>query len=192
MAFRQQQKPYDTDEFKQLSVNEKVIALNARIDKITKGADLKNPNKEFKLPWGIRRGIKGNAKKNKVLCMYLNASGDVKYFFNVVEHGMICVQNKKVGDRYFNAANSFAFKYKNYPLYILKEWSVDPVGGVDYASDVENGRLIHPQTITLRAIEAREAMLKKPMGGMLIWILVAVGVAVVGYIIFSGVTKKGG
>jgi hypothetical protein len=181
---------------------QQVQDLNEKLERIS-GEDIKRGKKEkkFKLKWSTTYQMKMNLKKNKVLCIHLFSNRRMEIKFYELENGMLVVRNKKLGDKYYNAAQNFVFMYKKYPVYIIKEWCVDPMGdeqydrmlstvdNKEYERDVDAGRLIDPQTITIRAIEAREALQKKPMGSMWIWIAV-IGIVVVGaYLLFG--QKKG-
>jgi len=139
---------------------------------------------EFKLPFMMGQTMKFKYKKSEFLCVYLNTNRRMNFRFCKVVNGMIYVPDKN-GDRFYNASQAFVFHYKKYPVFIIKEWCVDPVGGIDYADDVANGRIIDPQTVTIRAIEAREAQLKKPMN-MMFWLLILGVIAVAAFIFFGG------
>lgn len=139
--------------------------------------------KPFRLPFLVRFQQKKIIKKNKILIFFLKTNKQLDIKIAKIENGMLFLNGN-----YHAIAPDNIYLYKKFPCIILPEWSLDPFspfGTKDYHDAVENKRIIHPQNIILRAIEAKEAsMSQKKVGGKAVIIMLVVGV-IAAYLFFA-------
>jgi hypothetical protein len=146
------------------------------------GIGKEQPKKEklFKLPFGIRMGSKAISKKGKVLVFTLKINGNIDIKVLPIINGMV-----NIGDKFFGVNPGQVYLYNNIPTIILPEWDLEPIGLKTY---IDGTNKSDPEAIIIRAIEMKEAGVKKPFGGKTwLWILL-IGAAVA-YVVFSGGLK---
>ena len=145
------------------------------------GGKKKYKDKPFRLPAKIRARAKRAAQKNKILVFLLKSNRGIVPTIGQMSDGMVYI-----GDKVHNASLDFIWLYKyKIPALVIPEWSLVPIGTKDYYEAVDKNKIIDPQTIIIRAIEAKESEMSKKIlsGKFLLWI-VLVGAAVA-YILFS-------
>jgi len=142
--------------------------------------------KEFKLPFGQRFGAKRKIKKGYALVVVLKRNRTTMMNFLPIENGLVYLDKNKT---YHLAAAECVFMYKKYPVIFLPEWSLIPIGykeitGADNMDDVTQ------KVVATVSKLAQNDMIKRKGGFKMSWLLILVGLAVVGYIVFTQFVKK--
>lgn len=140
---------------------------------------------KFKLPWKIRgkiRNLKKLIAKNQIQVMLLTTNRGIQPTIGDLISGMLII-----GDKIYDGAADVVWLWNGkVPTAIVPEWDIKPLTPEYLHSEAEiNSRIIHPQTIMIRAMELKEAMQKSKMPSMKILIWILLGAIVVGYIIFA-------
>jgi len=140
--------------------------------------------KNFKIPGKVKRqtrNLKKLAMKSKVQVLLLTLAGDILPTIGELKMGMLIV-----GDKYHNGIGNITWRWNGkIPTCIVPEWDLQPVTKETLVQNTEELKThIHPQTITLRAIEAKEALdkAKQPFNFKGLLIIAAIGL--VAYFIF--------
>ena len=161
--------------------------LTSRLDELTKRIESKEEKKKeesgFKIPKKLN--IK-KLKKNYVLLIRLRTNQQVVMDRVPIEDDMIYL---KENDTYHSATTDCVWRYKNFPVMILPEWSLQPISPTElFEKSVQNKELALPQRALIKAIEMSQIKKKK---GMNIWIIVIIIIAIVaGVAVLSQVLKK--
>lgn len=141
--------------------------------------------KSFSFPRKVKaqtKNLKKLMERNKIQVMLLKQTGSIHPVIGNLKNGMIII-----GDQYHNGADDVIWHWEGKtPTAIIPEWDMQPVTKQTLMqSTSELKTWIHPQTIMIRAIEAKEALeKKKKIGGKaLIWIIVIVAAAA--YLMFG-------
>ncbi len=159
--------------------------LHKRLDEIEDyikygGKPKKKKLKPFKLPFMVNIQKKKILKQNKLLVFMLRTNRKLDIKIAKIENGMIFINGN-----YHQVAPDYIYLYKKLPCIILPEWDLNPFGIENYAEAVKEKRIIHPQNVILRAIEAKEAaMSSNKMGGKAVIIMLIVGV-IGAYLLFA-------
>jgi len=164
---------------------EKKLGLHQRLNELEEylkyGGKLKKKKlKKFKMPLLVKLQEKKILKKNKLLVFLLRTNRKLDIKIAKIENGMIFIN-----ENYHQVAPDYIYLYKKMPCIILPEWDLNPFGIENYKEAIEQKRIIHPQNIILRAIEAKEAAMttKKLSGKAIIFILV--GGVIIAYLMFA-------
>lgn len=157
--------------------------INEKLDTITRETKhSKTKKKAFKLPFRVKSQLKKLAKKNKVQVILLQNNRNIKPTIAELKDGMLLV-----GDKIYNGSANIVWLWNGkFPTVIVPEWDLEPLTPEGLYKDAkDNKRLSEPQTIIIRAMEYKESLKPKTIGGkMLIWLLI--GGVVVFYILFAG------
>jgi len=98
----------------ELSISEKLDKLREKLDE--------QEEKKFKLPWSIKFSG-GKLKKNFVVVEIIRANGGVEFKMVKIEDNTI-----KLDDIYYDASADYILRYGKYPMIILPEWNIKPIG----------------------------------------------------------------
>ena len=157
--------------------------IDEKLDIITQGTKVKKKlkKKKFKLPFWMKAKLKKLAKKNKVQVMLLQSNKNIKPTIGEIREGMLIIEDKI----YYGSADIIWLWNGKVPTAIVPEWDLKPLTAEMLLEDaVKNKRVIHPQTIMIRAFEFKEAMQPKKLAGKtIIWLLI--GGVVVFYVLFA-------
>ena len=130
--------------------------------------------KNFKIPNKYIKQVKNKFKQNKVLIAHLRTDRNFDITVGQKINEMIYINGTP-----HNASMDFCWFHKGVPLYVIPEWSLNPIGTKEYYDAIKAGAVTPPGTIILRAIEAKENdMIEKPKMSFktLIWILLGAAV----------------
>jgi len=120
--------------------------------------------------------------KRKVQVILLQRNRNIKPTIGEIKEGMLII-----GDKIHNGSTNFIWLWNGKtPTAVVPEWDINPLSPEDLQGNtIENKRSIEPQTIIIRAIEFREALMPKKLSGkMMIWL--GIGAIVVFYVLFAG------
>ena len=143
--------------------------------------------KSFKMPLKVKsttRNLTKMMEKNKVQVLLLKTTGNIQPTIGEINTGRLIV-----GEMYWNAADDITWGWLGkIPTVIACEWDMQPLTKKRLMEDTNSLKTwLHPQTIIIRLIEAKEAaekMGKKKINAMTI---VIVGIIIIiGYYIFVG------
>lgn len=158
--------------------------MSEKLDRITQETKTKEKLKKkvFKLPFGVKSQLKKLAKKSKVQVLLLQNNRNIKATIGEMRDGMLLV-----GQKIYNGAANIVWLWNGkFPTAIVPEWDLQPLTPEGLHKEaVEGKRLAHPQTMIIRAIEFKEAMTPKKLGGKTLILLIIGGVIVI-YILFAG------
>ena len=175
-------------EKKPVGLASQVKELNEKIDMMTQAKASNIKKKEFKLPFGMKGKLKKLARKNKVQVMYLRHNRIIEPTSAEIKEGMIII-----GDKIYDGSTDGVWLWRgNIPTMLIAEWDLKPITPERLLGQaIEDNSISHPQKIIIRAIELAEVMQSrgKTSGKMMIWI--AIGMAVVGYVLFANPTAGG-
>lgn len=148
--------------------------------------------KEFKLPFGIRMKTKRAVKKGKFLCVYLRNNKRMEFRIVDVFGGLIKVDKYEL----FAYESDAVYNYKKFPVIVIFEWRLLPVGGGidEYLARILGGKeeqdkakelniKTDGQQTIIRSIEKAEKNVednKKKGLSMFLWIII---IGVGGYLI---------
>jgi hypothetical protein len=163
--------------------------LTSRLDELTKRIEeqeektVKKKEKGFKIP--TKLGV-GKLKQNYVLVLRLKTNQQIVVDKLPINDDMIYLKDN---DTYHSATTDCVWRYKNFPVLVLPEWSLQPLNPTElYEKSVQNKELVLPQRALIKAIELSQ--IKKKKGGN-IWLIVGIIIALVaGIAILSQVLKK--
>ena len=167
-------------ESKPLGLKSQLEEVSNKLDILTK-RDIRKEQKEFRLPYKIKRQLKKLALKNKIMVIYLTTNRSMIPIVAEIKDGFIAIDGKP-----HECTTDFIFLWKGkYPAIVIKEWDITPVGTSDYYKAVEEKRTPDPIAVGIRMIENKENIMKNKVSPKaLIWIVI--GVAIVAYALFAG------
>ena len=175
-------------EKKPVGLASQVRELNEKIDLMTNAKASKVKKKEFKLPFGMKGQLKKLAKKNKVQVMYLRHNRIIEPLSAEIKEGMVIIGNKI----YDGSTDGVWLWRGNIPTMLIPEWDLKPITPERLLGQaIDDNSISHPQKIIIRAIELAKVLEArgKISGKMMIWI--AIGMAIVGYVLFANPTGGG-
>jgi anion-transporting ArsA/GET3 family ATPase len=164
--------------------------LTSRLDELTRRIEEKEEvpkkgkkDKLFKVPAKLNLN---KLKKNYVLLIRLKTNQQVVIDKLPIEDDMIYLKDN---DTYHQATTDFVWRYKNFPVMILPEWSLKPIKPEElYNETIQNKDLSIGQRFFIKALESSQIKKKKSMN---IWIIVVIIIAIIaGVAILSQVLKK--
>lgn len=175
------------DEFKpkERGLTSEIKQLNEKLEILTKQKESKFKKKSFKFPAKVKRQIRNLKKlseKNKIQIILLRANRTIQPTVGEMKEGMLIIGNK-IHDGKGDIVWMWMGKI---PTAIVPEWDLMPLTmDILTKSTEELKSIIHPQTILIRAMEFKEAMMQKAgfSGKMIIWIIM--GAVAVGYVLFA-------
>lgn len=156
--------------------------ISQDLNEIKTALNIKQGEKDVKLPLKVRLAQKTIAKKNTVQVVYLRTNQNMEFKVCPIINGAVIIDKKKI----HTASSDFIYLYKGkVPTLIVPEWSLIPIGTKEFYDAVKNKQIADPQTIIIRALEAAEAInAKKPFKISIILIILAIAAG--GYILFGG------
>jgi len=163
--------------------------ISEKLDLLVEKFDKMQEKKQFKLPFGIR-SAKGKFRRNYAVVELLRLNGAVEFKMIPIEDNTI-----KIGGIYYDASAEYIMRYKKYPLIILPEWNIKPLGK-DEAEEIEpfspkenfkkaekEGMLSAPEKFILHAIKMDTV---KPKGNINVKVILLIGALLVGgYVLLS-------
>jgi len=175
------EKPKETEK-KPEGLSSQVKDLNDKLDMLTDAKKSKAKKKNFPMNWGHKGQLKTLANKSKVQVLLLSENKNMKPTIGEIKSGMLLV-----GDKIYNgSADSVWLWNGKIPTMIVKEWDIQPLNiEKEYHKAVEDGRIAHPQTIMIRAMEFKEAMQPKGQLSSKAWILIGVALIAGAYVLFG-------
>jgi len=158
--------------------------LNEKLNNITQETKAKKQIKKvaYKLPFRVKSQLKKLALKSKVQVILLQNNGNIKPTIAEIKSGMVMV-----GDKIYDGSPKGLWLWNGkFPTMVIPEWDLRPITREYLYNDaVDNKRLADPQTLIIRAMEFKESLQPKGLGGKtLIWI--GIGGIIVFYILFAG------
>lgn len=148
---------------------------------------VKEKNKRFKMPTGLKsktKNLKKMMDKNKVQVMLLKSTGAIQPTIGEISSGRLIV-----GDQYWNAADDIIWNWGGKtPTAIICDWDMQPLTKKRLMEETDSLKTwLHPQTIIIRAIEAKQALEATGKSKMSIGLIIGIIVAlIVGYYLFVG------
>ena len=166
------------------SLKEQLTVVNEKLDKITQETKTKKDikKKAFRLPFRVKSQLKKLALKNKVQIILLQNNGNLKPTITEIKSGMVMV-----GDKIYDGNPKGIWLWNGkFPTMLIPEWDLRPINRENlYNDSIEKKCLADPQTLIIRAMEFKESLQPKGLGGKaLIWIFI--GGIVVFYVLFAG------
>ena len=175
-------------EKKPVGLASQVKELNEKIDMMTQAKTSKLKKKEFKLPFGMKGKLKKLARKNKVYVLYMRHNRTIEPLTSEIKEGMVII-----GDKIYDGSTDGVWLWRgNIPTLLIAEWDLKPITPERLLGQaIDDNSISHPQKIIIRAIELAEVMQSrgKISGKMMIW--GAIGMAIVGYVLFANPTAGG-
>ncbi len=169
------------------SMLQKMEKMEETLDRITELEEKGGKKKNFKIPGKVKRQTRNLSKlmkKNRIQVLILKLTGDLDTTIGEVSMGRIIV-----GEFYWNAADNFVWRWQGKtPTALLPEWDMQPLTQKRLMQDTDQLKTwLHPQTILLRAIAAKQALeQRKGMKLNPMMLIVLVVVALVFYYLFFG------
>ncbi len=144
--------------------------LNEKIDAISKPKK-KKKDKEFDLPGKVKTKLKKLAMKNKLLIIILRTNRAAHPIVADIKNGFVFIEGIP-----HNCSTDFIYLWKGkYPMIVLPEWDLNPIGTKEYYESIEGGRISYPVAALIRMIEDKEILTKgKLQTKHYIWIGLAI------------------
>jgi|TARA_Y100000310_G_scaffold342241_1_gene444504 hypothetical protein len=180
---KQAKKEEEVQEIKpKRGINEKLDHLTETLDNLSQSKKKKDQLKKkmVKMPYGVKSQLKRLAIKNKALVVLLKANRCIETKIGEMRDGFLLLD-----ERIYQGSPDFVYMWQGkYPCVVIKEWDLSPIGVKDYYDSVDDGRSADAQQIIINALEFRESMMPKKLGGKaIIWIII--GGCIVGYALFA-------
>ena len=130
--------------------------VSEKLDRLLEGFETMQEKKKFKLPLRIRMQ-KGKFRKNYAIIQIIRTNGAIDFKMAPIEDNTI-----KIGDVYHEATAKYVMRYKKYPLIIVPEWNIIPLGKPEeqvFDSEknlkeaMAKGQLSFPEKFILNAIK---------------------------------------
>ena len=169
------------------SLVEQMEEISGLMKNLTEMDAKKLKKKKFKIPLKVKsttRNLTKMMEKNKVQVLLLKTTGAIQPTIGEINTGRLII-----GERFWNAADDITwFWLGKIPTVIACEWDMQPLTKRRLMDDTNTLKTwLHPQTIILRAIEAKEAIEKSTGKGMKPIMLVVIGIIIIiGYYLFFG------
>ena len=169
------------------SLIEQMAELNVLMKNLTEMDTKKLKKKNFKMPMKVKsttRNLTKMMKKNKVMVILLKTTGTIQPTIGEINTGRLII-----GDKYWNAADDITWGWLGKtPTVIACEWDMQPLTKKRLMDDTNILKTwLHPQTIIIRAIEAKEAIEKNTGKKMKPMMIIVIGIIIiVGYYLFVG------
>lgn len=129
--------------------------LNEKIDAISKPTK-KKKDKEFDLPSKVKSKLKKLAIKNKLLVILLRTNRAAQPIVADIKNGFVFI-----GGVPHNCSTDFIYLWKGkFPMIVLPEWDLNPIGTKQYNEAVAEGRISYPVASVIRMIEDKELLTK--------------------------------
>jgi len=156
---------------------------------ITDTTKTKEKKKRFKIPSKVKsqtKNIKRLIDKQKIQVILLRQSGIMSPVLGELKNGMIIV-----GEHIHNGADDVIWQWEGkVPTALIPEWDMQPITKRTLMQTTESLKTwIHPQTIMLRAIEAKEAGDAKKKMGSKAMIIIGIVVIAAAYVLFGNMGK---
>ena len=169
------------------SLVQQMAELNGLMKNLTEMDAKKLKKKNFKMPFKVKsvtRNLTKMMQKNQVQVLLLKITGAIQPTIGEINTGRLIV-----GEFYWNAADDITWGWLGkIPTVIACEWDMQPLTKKRLMDDTNAlNTWLHPQTIMIRLIEAKEAAEKisgkgfKPMAFVVIGIIV-----IIAYYLFFG------
>ncbi|KKK47920.1 hypothetical protein LCGC14_3150340, partial [marine sediment metagenome] len=139
------------------SLVEQMTELRGLMKNLTEMDAKKLKKKSFKMPFKVKsvtRNLTKMMEKNKVQVLLLKTTGAIQPTIGEINTGRLIV-----GESYWNAADDITWGWLGkIPTVIACEWDMQPLTKKRLMDDTNALKTwLHPQTIIIRAIEAKEA-----------------------------------
>lgn len=144
-------------EDKEKSLLEKVDEIKENMDRLTGLEKTKEIKKKFKMPGFVKRNtrnLKKMMKKNRIQTIILKNNMDLQPTIGEISMGRLIIS-----DFYWNAADQIIWRWMGTtPTAIVCEWDMQPLTQKRLMQQTDELKTwLHPQTILIRAIEAKRA-----------------------------------
>lgn len=176
------------DQSRPVGVRELLNKLVEDKNEEKKKAETKQVRKQWKFP-GAWKGKMNRASKQKehVVVFYLNIKGELEQPMIVPLYGgnMVIIRNKvhEVDPRAFWIVR---VGFKNYKVLLIKEIDRRPVSNLDYSEIRKRGDATDSDEFLIKAaLRAQTQQIAKPMNRTVAFIIGALVLAVIGYIVFA-------
>jgi len=169
---------------KEKSLLEQVKEIKEFQDKISGFNSNDLAKKSFKFPGSVKRQTRKLRKmmlKSKFQIMLLTLGNGIIPTMGELSMGRIIV-----GDKYHNGVGVIPWLWNGkVPTFIIAEWDMQPITKETLMETTDELKThIDPQTITIRAIEAKEAMDKAKGGFNFKGLIVMAIIGIIGYFLF--------
>ena len=162
--------------------------LNTLMKGITEMDAKKLKKKNFKMPFKVKsatKNLKKMMEKNQVQVLLLKVTGAIQPTIGEINTGRLIV-----GEFYWNAADDICWGWLGKtPTVIVCEWDMQPLTKRRLMDDTNELKTwLHPQTIMIRLIEAKEAAEKSVGKGMkpMMFVVIIIVVIIAYYMFFGG------
>lgn len=166
-----------------MGISEDLKDIKQKLEELDKQGKVKE--KRFKYPFGKKVG-KSQRRKNFVTIMLLNENGTIDWKkYQIIDQTIMHETIPRLA-----TAGHVMFDKKGNPVIILPNWSVEPFSPLDnYEKSLCNGSNTKGYKILMAKMQSEKIDAKK---GMANWIKWAIGIIIVGGIIFALVSGGGG
>lgn len=161
-----------------MSVEQEVKALKEYIQ--NQGGVQPVKSTEFKLP---RKFLpKGKLKTNHAIVIYIRTNSNVEISKVPIENDLVYIKQTQL---YHQASADYILRYKQYPLLIIPEYSLEPLKvepfkpKEHYSQVAVEGKVSYTQRVLIQMLRLSMMPKKTSLGNKnLIWIIVGLVVAV--------------
>jgi len=178
-TFVEQTKEQIKEQKKEGGLTSEVSELNKKIESLIDNKKYKK-NKQFKLPYKIRKDLKKLAQKNKLMVIMLRRNRNMDPIISEIKNGFTYIDGVP-----HNCSLDFIFLWKGkYPAIIQPEWDLNPIGTESYYNAVNEGRAAEPVATVLRMIKDKEILTKTPTN-MKTWIFIGLAIIAGVYVLMG-------
>jgi len=157
-------------------INLENMSLKQKVDLLVKAAKLeewarkeKKKEKHFKF---LPKLSCGKLKKNYCIILFMRTNGYLDIMRLPIEDGFVYI--KEVDMRYAVTTNSI-LRWKNYPVLIIQEWSLEPVSpAMLQRKTLDEKMSAFPQKILIDALKKGQTTQKKINSSILLWIIIGI------------------
>lgn len=170
------------------------VGIQSQLDEIKNllSTQHKASKKPWKLPFtgSVKFKIKKLAKNNQAIALMLRHNMSAYPAIGQLGEGTVKVTRHDGTEAFYEGTPMQVFQYLGkYPLMVIPEWSLRPIGGQEYTAAAQAGLLADPQQIVINALMVKEPELdtKKKMK-LNPWLIIGgiILLAVVAYIFLGG------
>jgi len=168
---------------KERTLIERLGDIETKITELTEPKKDKVKKKMLKVPPKVKRQLKKLAIKNKIIALILRENRSAEMRVLKVNRGFIFLDSVP-----HQSSLDFTFLFNGkYPMIVIKEWDLAPVGTKDYYEAKEKGeRNAYSAAELIRMLEEKELLKSGSKMELKHWIWVGIAGLVLGYLILGG------
>ena len=162
-------------------ISSRIDELNEKLDMLAETSKKKDKSeKHFALPRKIKGKLKKIAEKNKVMVVRLGINRAVRTLITDIRNGYVVVDGIPR-----NCTVDFTYLWEGkYPVIILPEWDINPIGTKDFYDAIDAGRNAYPIATVIRMLEDAKNLTKTPFE-FKNWIWIGLAAIAVLYLVFG-------